>query len=481
MQGKPVKFAVQGSLVAVAVLALILVARHWTFERLSLTDYFLLPCLVAMCLGPGIGWYRRGMEWLPLGEVFAAYHLVFFVMPCLDAEQKWLPITPSEQSMALVAVGVFLGAFLAAYRYMVEKPCSRARRSAMFLQRKVAPGAIWVMFSIWLAWSILLRIGLLPNLGNALNIYWASVSAAGILAVLYLSFQIGQRTLPKLETRLVFGGLVLGLMLNFASGFLNGAGQWLAAALLGFTLGRKRVPVKTLVFCTALLAILQLGKADYRKIYWSRQNQGNVAPNSGLLERYTFWLSAGWKNSWHSESTSAGDTNAGLTARANLLPVLATAIKTAPDEKPFLTGQTYLQFFPLMVPRIFWPGKPRGTLPTETIGIYIGIQTPEGAKSSSIAVGPICEAWINFGWIGLLAAGGFLGALFGLPARLSKSLIPSQVGWLIAAIFLTYSANLENTLVEMMCSMFTTLVPGVALLLLISRPQAMRRWEAATT
>ena len=67
---------------------------------------------------------------------------------------------------------------------------------------------------------------------------------------------------------------------------------------------------------------------------------------------------------------------------------------------------------------------------------------------------------------------GFFGILFGLPAQMSNMLNPRQAGGLIAAIFLIYSADLEFTLVEIICSLCQTLLPGVALLVAISRARA---------
>ncbi len=338
MRSKPVTLAFQWSLVAFAGVALMLVARHWTFVRLGLVDFFLLPCLAAMCVWPGIRWYRRGMEWLPLGELFAACHLLYYVLPCLSDQQESLSYSPSVQTTALIATGIFLGSFLAVYCFIVWKPRDWSLQSAIWLRRPVVPGAMWGMLVFWLAWNVLLPTGLLPSFGTAYNIFLSAASAAGSFAAVYLLFQVGQRTISKVQSRLAVGGLALGLALTFASGYLNGAVQSLLSALLGFTLGRKRAPVMTLIFCTSILVILQLGKTEYRAIYWSNK-QAAIDPNGSVLQRYSVWLGAGWKNLWshegHGEAKSAD-----VTARANQLTVLSRAIKMVPDEKPFLTGQT---------------------------------------------------------------------------------------------------------------------------------------------
>jgi hypothetical protein len=456
---------------------LLLLARHWSFSNLGLADLVLLPCLAVLCVRPGIRWYRQGANWVPLGEVFCALHLFYYVLPCLKEQKLTAVYSLSEQTRALLALLVFLGSFLAVYNFILLKPRNWTPRMARLLRREVVPSAIWTMFGLWLLWCVVLQTGWLPDTGSALNIFRSLATAAGILAVLYLSFQIGRQALSRLESRLAMGGLAFGLLLNFAAGYLNGPVQWLAAAMMGFVLGRKQVPVLALVCCIALLSLLQLGKKEYRKEFWG-ERQNYVVKNVGVVESYSVWLGAGWKNLWRDERDGPNDEatkNAGLTERANMLPVLATAIKTVPDERPFLRGRTYRLLPYLMVPRIFWSGKPRGTAPTETVGLHIGITTTEATNYASIAVGPIAEAWVNFGWIGLALAGAFFGVFFGWPAEITKTLAPNQVGWLIAAIFLISAANLEHTAPEMLCSLSTSLAAGVAGLLAISRAAVAAR------
>ena len=292
----------------------------------------------------------------------------------------------------------------------------------------------------------------------------------GGLTGVYLMYQIGRRAFPWLQGTLAVGGLATGLGLNFASGYLNGAVQSLLAAVLGFTLGREQAPVKTLVVCAALVVVLNAGKGEYRKIYWSHKGASVAAADDGVVDRFSFWLRAGWECLGRDDAVGRSKSE-GVLARAELLSVMERAVTTVPDRKPFLDGRTYLQFFHLIVPRIFWPGKPHGNEPTETLGIYIGVQTPREINRKSISMGPAVEGWLNFGWTGMVIAGALFGLFFGLPARMSMRLVPSQAGWLIAAIFMTYAGNLEHTLAETVCSLSNVMVPAVAALWMITRPE----------
>jgi hypothetical protein len=456
----------QKSLAAFVGAGLLLMARKWSFAGLGFGDLILLPFLAALCVCPVISWYLRRAGWVPLGEVFCLLHLSYYLLPCLKVRNDPLTYAESEQTTALLAVIVFLGSFLAVYNVFIYRQRNGTRQMPRWLLRTLFPGAIWALFVIWLVWCLVLHTQWLPNFGDALNILRSLAAALATLSVLHLSFKIGRREISTRQSWLAFGGFSLGLGLELTSGYLNGPAQLLAVGILGFVLGRKQVPVIAIVLSITLLTILQLGKGDYRNSYW----RGRGAESGGsVFDRYSVWLGAGWRNLTGGDSSIEGETRASLTDRASLLPVLATAIKVTPTEKPFLTGQTYLMTPQLLVPRILWSGKPLGNAPTTLLGIYSGIQTVDGAKTTSIAVGPIVEAWLNFGWIGLVVAGAFFGALYGLPARFSKLLVPTQVGWLVAAIFLVNCANLENSTPEMICSLFTSLVAGLVLLALVSR------------
>jgi len=158
--------------------------------------------------------------------------------------------------------------------------------------------------------------------------------------------------------------------------------------------------------------------------------------------------------------------------RTSLIQVLALAMDEMPDDRPYLNGETYVMLPELLVPRVLWPGKPRGTLPTETIGIYLGIQTEEGTERTGISVGPMAEAWANLGWLGMVASGAFLGLLFGIATRISIGLVPSQVGWLLSAVVLTYSIKMEFCLAELCSSLLQALAAAFAVLFCFShRPK----------
>lgn len=448
-----------------AAVLLLLAARDWSFAGLSWPEALMLPCLTVLCVWPGIQWYRRGMHWLPLGEAYAAMHLFYYVLPCLQGRPDWLAVSPHCRFLALVAVGVFLASFQAVYRMSLPKQQPLLLQTGI-MNRTVSVYFVWGLFGLWLGWILIVQSGLMPNAKGLLNLFRSVNTAAGSMAVIFLFYQSGRgRLVPSTQYMLV-AGLVAGLALTFANGFLNGGAEMMGAALLAYSLGRKRIPAIAMTLGLIVLAVLQLGKGEYRAKYWV-ENANYSSQPVRLVEGYSTWLTAAWHDL--TMGKQGGDEHQNILERVSLVQVLAVVVDATPARLPFLHGKTYAMLPELMVPRVFWPAKPRGTLPSERLGIYYGIQTAEGSDVTGISIGQVAEAWANFGWLGLVAAGAFLGLLYGIPARLSRTLTPNQAGWLLASIFLIYSINLENTLVEILCSLSTALLMGIALLLAISR------------
>jgi hypothetical protein len=340
-------------------------------------------------------------------------------------------------------------------------------RPPAILMREIGIHVIWTIFAFWVICSAVVEYGWLPDMGNNLNVFRSISHACGSVSIVYLCFQLGLRRLAGTDKFFLFSGLIIGLAMDLAGGFLVTSAGIIAAALFAFTLGRRRVPVFMTLFCAALLGVLQLGKDEYRNAYWNEGQNYSTDYDVDLITRYETWFQASWKRMTTDHDSNEGQ--ADLFRRADLLQVLAVVIDATPNRLPYLNGLTY-QILPYMImPRQFWGDKPRGSLPTEFLAVTYGLQSAGSVEYTSVTVGPIAEGWANFGWLGLVFAGAVFGALFGIPARISISLVPRQVGWLMASIFLVYSVDTGHAIVEVCCSLLTGLLMGLMILVFVSR------------
>ena len=442
----------------------------WLGGVIGPVELICLAALTILCLLPAFRWYQTGMDHLPLGEGFAGMHLLYYVIPCLGLQQGLTDYSDAIRIQALTGVGVFVGALVISYWIVLAW-----RRPVFgeldFLRREIKPKTVWILFVIWVALMLALQSGLIPGLGTLRNVFMSALGALGSIAVVYLFHQMGQGRLGAEGRVLAFGGLALGLAASFASGTLIFGATILGAALLAFSLGRKRPPVFAILGCLLLLGFLQLGKQEYRDIMNGGSEKEFIEAPTGLTGAYHLWFNAAWDV--FTKNTDSSSDQLTLFERTSLIQVLALAMETTPDRQPYVYGASYAMLPKMMVPRILKPDKLRATVPTEALGIYLGMQTEEGADVTGISIGPVAEAWINYGWPGLAGAGAFMGIFFGYPARLSRRFQPQQIGWLMTCIFLVYSIDMEHSIPEIINSLSQTLFVGIILLFFISQKTAV--------
>lgn len=88
-----------------------------------------------------------------------------------------------------------------------------------------------------------------------------------------------------------------------------------------------------------------------------------------------------------------------LAYNAHFLGVGKTAVVVAqiPEKHDFLLGSSYVSLFIAPIPRTLWPEKP-----VVRIGRFVGVELYERGSFSGVPPGLYGEAFLNFGWIGLM-------------------------------------------------------------------------------
>lgn len=437
----------------------------WNTEPL-----LILPCILLAVLAcrPAIRWIDGGAVHVPLGEAYCLLHIVYYLVPLLDEREAILAYPSEVRWKALFAVCVYLASLQVTYQWMGRGAASPRKLLTRLMQRQV-PGQresalVWMLFGLWCLFRVLIGLGLLPNVGPLLNAVRTLFTAGGVFAVFCLAHRLGCGSLTRGERWLFCASVVGYLFMEFTSGFLVGGATILLTAMLAYTMGSKRPPIIAGLCCAVILAFLHVGKGEFRSQYWSEGTNINEAARNPL-EAYSRWVEASWNASFSEKAE--GPALRGVIERGSLLQMVALVVAETPTNRPYLYGKTYLQLGVLLTPRVFWPAKPRGSLPTETLALYYEIQTPEALESTSIGLGPIAEAWSNFGWIGVIAAGAAVGLVFGKGASLSLHAIPSEPGFIIAALMVPLAVDMEHSLAQVTTILIQTLAIGCLLIILL--------------
>lgn len=446
--------------------------RSWSRGTFGFLELILLAMLSGVCVLPVARWLQRGMPHLPLGEGFAFMHLVYYVIPCLGVKEGLTDYSTGLRLKVLLTLLVYMGTFVAVY-WRVSERVGRSRDTARILRREVDIRLVWVLFAAWVVLMVLGLYGMIPFITYATrNIFNSLMGALGSISVVCLFYRCGRGAYGPFPLMLSVAGLAVGAAALAINGTLIISACVVGAAVLAYSLGRKKIPIIACALIVSVVGFLQAGKADYREALGSDKS-GYVDAPTTLGEAYRLWFRVSWRAV--AEPKSQGEAPS-LLARTSLIHILLLAEQTVPAHAPYLYGKTYAMLPELLIPRIFWPDKMRGTYPTEYLGIYLGIQTEGGSDFTGIAVGSPTEGWVNFGWIGMALAGAFFGWFYGLPAGLTRRLSPQNIGWLMCCVFLVHCVDMEHSLPETLCSVGQSMLMSFLMLLVISgKPRARRK------
>lgn len=92
---------------------------------------------------------------------------------------------------------------------------------------------------------------------------------------------------------------------------------------------------------------------------------------------------------------------------------IADMIRSVPNEEPFRWGSTYVTEFAVLVPRVLWPNRPLSLSEWYAARFYPEVWSEGGAFSFS----PVAEAYLNFGFAGVICVFGFMGILLSSAER----------------------------------------------------------------
>jgi hypothetical protein len=376
--------------------------------------------LLLLPWGSFLCWRTGAREGLPVFAMIGATYWVFFGLALLWAPRELFlegafgTFVPSQEvvtaSLFLALVGVI------AMRLGMHVPVS------VWLPARL-PDIVDVPRS-WVYVRIVLAVGV------GLNAFPSTVwllGAGGRQAITTLSTVVPNVAFVLLLLRHMSGRATRAdrATLFVAAGFLVVSGLssgWLGSVtsvcvLYGSTylVRQRRIPWMTVCLAAVTVLFLQVGKNEFRTIYWSERAEGGVEARIG------FWLSESASRWRASFEDNAGYTSEGLATetlqRVSLLPQVAHVLDMTPSQVPFQGGATYKYLAVTLVPRFLWPDKPSISDANRFYQVEYGLTSERGLDSVSIAVGSLGEAYINFGWPGVLAIMFAIGIVLGVYER----------------------------------------------------------------
>jgi hypothetical protein len=423
------------------------------------------------------GWRPRGIG-LPIIPLIALQNLIVYGLPIVIGHEVLVYYPPEHITKAGLEVFIFSISMIAAWSvgmilfqpatahsYALQgfKQEGNARLKRVGFSLILTSSAYWLLDSLRLTDSL---YAFLPDGSGSLGT--TLFSALGTCGFFLVAMFVGTRAISPLG-RLAFWVLLAGNCFINASGFLlSTTTALLASVVIGLFWSSGRMPWRYLIVVAAALSFLNLGKFAMREQYWTLE--GNQAPRFTLAQmprHYAEWLQASTEALAGTPAETTRDDGTprpkaqSLLERVNNLQNLLFVIDAIEvGHIPPLHGATYAVIPPLLVPRLFWPDKPRTHEGQILLNVHFGRQDLDATFATYIAWGLLPEAYGNFGAIlGALLLGLSFGLVFAwLENFTAQKLLISLEGFISFTILLGMMGSFEMVASVLVTSVFQSVV-----------------------
>ncbi|HZZ19009.1 MAG TPA: hypothetical protein VFE25_06560 [Opitutaceae bacterium] len=432
---------------------------------------FALMCAGTFCVF--LAWSNNGIG-LPLMPMMAAQTLIIYGVPIVAKHDTILAYPNEFVFSAGIEVLVFCLALALAWLagLRMTHPSPPISYALHELNKSGVKGWARLGFGMIVSSTvaqILEGLGILNGVYALLpsgseSIISALIAVGAASGFFLVSMIIGGGVATYFEKLLFWGILISNAVLSAEDFILATAAAYLITVSIGLFWSSGKIPWKYLTMVMVALSFLNTGKTTMRTRYWENADQpGKSVTLVRLPEVMAEWVEVSYdailaNNTSPTASTkfsgAVATKNQTLLDRIdnlqNLLFVI-DAVKTS--HVTLLGGQTYSIIPPLLIPRVFWPDKPRSHEGQILLNVHFGRQDLESTFTTYIAWGLLAEAYGNFGPIlGATFLGCVLGFAFAMIENFTKAkLIVSIEGFLSIALLM----NLMNSF-EMVASVFVT-------------------------
>ncbi len=411
-------------------------------------------------------WMRGRRPGIPIVLVLSLQLVIVYALPIMSENEAIREASPAQISSAATEILVYGLMVAVGWSVGINRPDTRHHEAWNFrmIEGRDSSKVVRLSFTLLLGsitYESMLSAGALDWLFQALPTGVSSVTnmaskaltlGGGLLGGFTVSsgtMHVSQRVGFWILFWLQFALLISGFLLSSATGLM-------CATCLGCLIGRQRPPVRLIVALGLVCSFFNLTKFEMREAYWDPTT--NVAQQSlnDLPDRFLEWSTRSYQAILFPEEHRREREKEGqqLSDRVNNLSILMF-VDDAVQNRGFrlLGGETYSMVPKLLIPRLFWPNKPRAHAGQELLNVHFARQTLEQTFKTYIAWGLLAEAYGNFGPIwGAVLLGIVSGYLLG---RVEAASRVYALKTLQAFLILAFTVQV-GTSFEMVASVFVT-------------------------
>ncbi|HKP46613.1 MAG TPA: hypothetical protein VJT50_08430 [Pyrinomonadaceae bacterium] len=402
-----------------------------------------------------LNWRREGRPELPLFGMIALMYFLYFGIPLfwgdLTITTNLSPLGQEVPTSAITAA--LMMAFLGVCSLYIGM---KSKIGRMFTPRNLEavglrPGRLSYI-------RLVLVVGSFINFSDGFTNFVGQggqqafailVSTIPLLAfaILFRNYLKGEA--KKIDKILILGFLGTRFLSGMSSGWLGVFTSILIICAALYIAERKRIPRFALLVVVAFTLFFQVGKDDFRRVYWRDQAGG-----AGRLERMQFWIDSSSSKWVEAIDDPTGETiKEALSPSVNRLSLLSQSgnvIDKTPSVVAYQYGQLYSYMFITFVPRFIWPDKPSVNEANQYYQVAYGLTSEENLEGVSIAVGTLTEGYMSFGWWGALGIMFLSGIFFDFFQSTFLSRASGQILSALGVVLLPQFLSIESQLAQYM-------------------------------
>jgi hypothetical protein len=402
--------------------------------------------ITGAALLPSYLWCAGKAQGIPIFPLFAITYVWTHALPLISnhPEIKLYPVV--NQLYASLTTAGFLGLGTLIWFQWVKSLPSAPKFYRALGSRK-GDEFFLLAFAITIGFNMANTGGWFGALdGGSFAIVRNTVVALTALSAFVLSYRFGTQDLSKQQSRL-FIILIIAFMVTNSLGFLLvGAASVFLSAATAFIIGRKKIPLITMVIAIACLSFFHAGKGAMRAKYWFNPDVPAFVQPWQYPAVYAEWIDSSLKHFAKPETTVPDEEDGqSLAERSSVIHMLMLTQGLSPQPIPFLNGKTYAILPELLVPRVLNENKIRSHEGTFMLSVHYGRQTYEDTATTTIGWGMLAESYANFGVLGCIGLAVVFGNLYGLATRWSINAPILSLRSLSTVLILTYAFQTEWT------------------------------------
>lgn len=436
--------------------ALLIVPLILSEYEYSWLETFLGLLLLVICAYPSARYMARREAGLPTMAVFCGAYAFQFALPIFtrDAtielaygEVKYLQDSDVTAALLLAIVGIC--ALQAGYYWWQRTDFQMAVPIARLPLNKSKAVLYCALVGILVPLLFTLK-GVIPEeyqvpLSAILRLLQNQV----LVAIGVLGWIVYSRKDSKFYTVWLYAFVLLAATRGISTGMLEEALVPIAVLFIVRSLYTGKVPIGSIVATIALVVFLSPVKADYRKRVWF----GDAADTErSVVSKGFLWIEQAteyWKDTL-AGSRDFTEATSRAAARADFIHQVAHIYSMTPEVIPYQYGKTYSFFAVALIPRVIWFDKPTAGNANGFYAVAYGVSTEEEAKITTFGVSILGEAFINFGWAGVVFIMLLQGILVGVMQHSFGGFESGPGGQAVFLAFFVYFLNGIGSSAEIM-------------------------------